>query len=390
MKPQRLAGAPQLSAGADAVAMGAGTVRGEADSTEQPHSSRTAATTLVCRDDDGAGLGDAAGVAQAASSKTARAQPARFISTIGTVGGGHGHGPGAYGERDAVRAVIVSAGALGVASLVEFGAASLGHSAGVLADALHNAGDVLTTGILLISFRLALRPATRRFPAGFGRIEDVATLLIVLVIVVTAAVAAFESIRKFFVSEELGNYWFSIVAAGVGVVANLAVSEYKVRVGRSINSPALQADGIHSRIDALVSFGAALGVILAWIGLRWADPVAGLLITVMILYILAGTVRDLFYRMMDAVDPELLQDIEHAAEHIDGVQGVHDVQARWVGRRLDVVLHVDCSRDVDLQRAHEIAMRVEQEVGHHVPAGRVDVHMDPGTDPHVHDARRHD
>lgn len=286
--------------------------------------------------------------------------------------------------------MLVSAAALGVASLVEFAASYLGHSAGVLADALHNAGDVLTTAILLVSFRLAVRPATRRFPAGFGRIEDVATMLIVLVIVVTAAVAAFESIRKFFVPEQLGSYWFSVLAAAVGVVANLAVSEYKVRVGRAINSSALEADGIHSRIDALVSFGAGLGVILAWIGLRWADPVAGLLITVMILYILAGTVRDLFYRMMDAVDPELLSDIEHAAGHIKGVEGVHDVSARWVGRRLDVVLHVDCARDVDLLGAHEIAMKVEEEVGHHVPAGRVDVHMDPGTDPHVHDARRHD
>jgi cation diffusion facilitator family transporter len=306
------------------------------------------------------------------------------------MGGGHTHAAGAYGEGDAVRAVVVSALALGVASAVEFAASYLGHSAGILADALHNAGDVLTTAILLISFRLAVRPATRRFPAGFGRIEDVATLLIVLVIVVTAALAAFESIRKFFVPEELGSYPLSIAAAAVGVVANLGVSEYKVRVGRGINSPALEADGVHSRIDALVSFGAALGVVLAWVGLRWADPVAGLLITVMFLYILAGTVRDLFYRMMDAVDPQLLAEIEHAAGEIDGVAGVHDVSARWVGRRLDVVLHVDCARDIALVRAHQIALEVEHEVSHHVPAGRVDVHMDPGTDPHVHDARRHD
>ena len=306
------------------------------------------------------------------------------------VGGGHSHGASAYGERDAVRAVVVSALALGFASLVEFGASYLGHSAGVLADALHNAGDVLTTGILLVSFRLAVRPATRRFPAGFARIEDVATLLIVLVIVVTAALAAAESIRKLFVPEQLGNHWLSILAAAVGVVANLGVSEYKVRVGRALNSTALDADGIHSLIDALVSLGAAIGVAVTWLGLRWADPVAGLLITAMILYILAGTVRDLFYRMMDAVDPELIRDIEQAAAEIGGVEGVHDVQARWVGRRLDVVLHVDCARDVDLVRAHEIAMEVEHEVGHHVPAGRVDVHMDPGTEPHVHDARRHD
>src|SRR5262245_15185104 len=97
--------------------------------------------------------------------------------------GGHSHGGDAYDSRDAVRAVVVSAVALGIASAVEFAAAVVSRSAGVLADGLHNAGDVATTFVLLIAFAMARRPATRRFPSGYGRIEDVATLLIVVVIV---------------------------------------------------------------------------------------------------------------------------------------------------------------------------------------------------------------
>ena len=301
------------------------------------------------------------------------------------MGGGHSHGASAYGDRDAVRAVVVSAVALGVASAVEFAAAATGHSAGILADALHNAGDVLTTGILLGSFWLGRRPATRRFPAGFGRIEDVATLLIVLVIVVTAGVAAGESIRRFLVPEAIGNVPFGLFAAGVGVVANLGVSEYKIRVGRSLHSTALEADGIHSRIDALVSAGAAVGIGLAAAGFGWADPVAGLAITAMILYILAGTVRDLFYRMMDAIDPDVVEEIEHHALAVKGVLGVHDIRARWVGREISVVLHVDCDPGLSLRQAHDLAVLVEQEVGHAIPAGRLDVHMDPGTEHHHHE-----
>jgi len=301
------------------------------------------------------------------------------------VGGGHSHGTGAYGDRDAVRAVVVSALALGLASSVEFAAGITGHSAGILADALHNAGDVLTTAILLGSFWLGRRPATRRFPAGFGRIEDVATLLIVVVIVLTAGIAAWASIRKFLVPEPVGNVPFGLLAAGAGVVANLAVSEYKVRVGRSLRSTALEADGIHSRIDALVSVGAGLGIAMAALGLGWADPVAGLAITAMILYILAGTVRDLFYRMMDAVDPEVLAEIEEHARSVRGVLGVHDVRARWVGRQLSVVMHVDCDPSLSLHDAHGLALKVEHEVGHAIPAGRIDVHMDPGTGHHHHE-----
>jgi cation diffusion facilitator family transporter len=300
-------------------------------------------------------------------------------------GHGHSHDTSAYDNSDAVRAVVVSAVALAIASAVEFGTGLAGQSAGVVADALHNAGDVLTTGVLLVSFRLARRPATVRFTAGFGRIEDVATLLIVLVIVVTAAAAAFESVRRLLVSEPYGNVPLSMVAAGVGIVANLGVSEYKIRVGRGIRSTALEADGRHSRIDAVVSAGALVGIGLAGLaGLRLADPIAGIVITVAILYILGGTVRQLFYRMMDAVDPDIVSSIEQAAESVPGVLGVHDISARWVGRELVAVLHIDCEPGATLVEAHQLAQRVEHEVQHHAPVARIDVHMDPGTDPHRH------
>ncbi len=297
--------------------------------------------------------------------------------------GAHSHG-GVYDNRDAVRAVVVSAVALGAASAIEFAAAAASRSAGVLADGLHNAGDVVTTFILLFAFALARRPATRRFPSGYGRIEDVATLLIVVVIVVTAALAAFESIRKLFQPEDYGNIPFSLAAAAVGVVANLAVSEYKVRVGRSLGSTALEADGVHSRIDALVSAGAFAGIGLAGLGLRLADPVAGLVITAAILYILVGTLRQLFLRMMDAVDPHVTEDLAAAAAQVDGVLGVHDIRARWVGRELVAVMHIDCSAEASLADAHTLAQRVEHAVAHAVPEARVDIHMDPGVDAHQH------
>lgn len=297
--------------------------------------------------------------------------------------GGHAHG-GVYDSRDAVRAVLVSAVALGIASAAEFAAAAIGNSAGVLADALHNAGDVLTTFILLGAFAMARRPASRRYTSGYGRIEDVATLLIIVVIVVTAAVAAWESIRKLIQPEEYSSVPLMLAAAAIGVVANLAVSEYKLRVGRRIGSTALAADGVHSRIDALVSAGAFAGIGLAALGLRVADPLAGLGITAMIVYVLAPTVRDLYYRMMDAVDPRLVAELEAAARRVEGVLGVHDVRARWVGRELIAVMHVDCSAEATLKDAHALAQRVEHEVAHAVPAARLDIHMDPGAEAHAH------
>jgi cation diffusion facilitator family transporter len=296
----------------------------------------------------------------------------------------HAHGTHVYSSRDAVKAVIVSAVVLGAAAAFEFAAGLAGGSAGVLADALHNTGDVATTFVLLAAFALARRPATRQFPWGFGRIEDVATLLIILIIVVTAAAAAVESILKFLHPEQYGSIPFGLAAAAAGVVANLAVSEYKVRVGRGIGSPALEADGVHSRIDALVSGGAFVGIGLAGLGIRVADPIAGLLITVMIFYILVGTIRQLFLRMMDAVDPHVIEELTEAASGVDGVLGVHDVRARWVGRELAAVLTVDCDADASLEDAHEVATRVDHAVSHVLPEARLDIHMDPGRAEHRH------
>jgi cation diffusion facilitator family transporter len=302
---------------------------------------------------------------------------------------GHSHGSEAFGDRDAVRAVLVSAVALGAAAAVEFAASIAGNSAGVLADALHNAGDVLTTAILLVSFSLARRPATRRFPNGFGRIEDVATLLIVVVVVVTSAVAGFESVQKLLTPGRYGGVAFSLVAAAIGAVANFAVSRYKIQVGRAIGSTALEADGIHSRIDALVSAAAFVGIGLASLGVPLADPIAGLAITVMILYILAGTVRKLFYRMMDSVDPHLVDELSTTAAGVEGVLRVHDLRARWVGRELVAVLHLDCDADASLAAAHGIAQKVEHAVSHRFPEVHLDIHMDPGVDEHVHGGHNH-
>ena len=297
---------------------------------------------------------------------------------------GHAHSSAHYGNKDAIRAVVVSAIALGIAAVAEISASILSGSASVLADGLHNAGDVMTSFILLFTFALVRRPATRRFSSGYGRFEDVATLLIVVVIIITAAIAAAESVFKLIHPITYSNIPLSLGAALVGVVANLGVSEYKVRVGRGIGSESLEADGVHSRIDALVSAGAFAGIGLAGLGLTIADPIIGILITVAIVFALAGTVKKLYYRMMDAVDPTIIDELTSSAKSVPGVLAVHDVRVRWVGRELVATMHVDMDPKSTLENAHAIAMRVEDAVCNEVPAARLEIHMDPGTTPHTH------
>jgi cation diffusion facilitator family transporter len=306
------------------------------------------------------------------------------VLECGRVSQGHSHSSAHYGNKDAVRAVIVSAVALGIAATAEISASVMSGSASVLADGLHNAGDVLTSFILLFTFALVRRPATRRFSSGYGRFEDVATLLIIVVIIVTAAVAAAESVARLVHPVTYSNIPLSLGAALIGVLANLSVSEYKLRVGRGIGSESLEADGVHSRIDALVSAGAFAGIGLAGLGFGIADPIVGILITIAIVYVLADTVKQLFYRMMDAVDPTVVDEITNAAQSVSGVLQVHDVRVRWVGRELVAVMHVAMNPKSTLEDAHALAVQVEDAVCHEVPAARLEIHMDPGTRKHKH------
>lgn len=275
--------------------------------------------------------------------------------------------------------VALSAAALGLTALVEGLAAWASGSASVLADALHNSGDGVTTLILLGVFWIIRRPATRRYSSGYGRAEDVATLGIVLVVVASASLAALFSIEKFFAPTVYHNIPLALLAALFSVGVNWGVGAYKARSGKSIGSSALSADGVHARLDALASLGAAMGIGLAGLGLTWADPLVGLAIAAGIVVLLSGTIRTLYERMMEAVEPEILERLQSAAMGVKGVEGVHEVKARWLGRELAATMHIDCEPSLNLREANIISRNVEIAICEQVPAARVEIRIDPAT-----------
>jgi len=289
----------------------------------------------------------------------------------------HQHPEMAEESRQARKAVIVGAVALGVAAIVEAVAAHSSASASVLADALHNAGDATTTVILLLAFALVAKPASARYSSGYGRAEDVATFFVVAVVAVSAAIAVAVSLMRLGGGASYHNVGLAVGAALLSMAINWGVGRYKLKVGRKIGSSALMADGVHSRIDALASAGAATGIGLAGLGLQWADPVLGLVIAALMIWMLRGTLKGLYERMMEAVEPELLERVRVAAGRVAGVQAVHDVQGRWVGRRLIVNLHIDCRGSLSLLEAASIVRQVEEAVCLEVPSARLEIHADP-------------
>jgi len=300
--------------------------------------------------------------------------------------GGHGHEHGRvnadlYGNRAGLRAVQISTAGMFVVAAIQFAIAGIGGSAGLFADALHNLGDVLTTVALWIAFVLSNRAANQRYTYGYYRSEDLAGIFIVLVIIASAVAAAWESIQKLTSGSAPTQLLLSMAAAVVGVAGNEILAQYKISVGKRINSVPLVADGQHSRIDGLTSLAAFIGLIGVAFGLRIADPIAGLVITAVILTVVYSTSRSVLQRLLDAVDPRIVPAIITAASEVPGVEEVTDVRARWIGHTLHVIMNIEVDASLTLGKAHTIAEEVRHRLFHRITGlSEAIIH----TDPHSH------
>ena len=207
-------------------------------------------------------------------------------------------------------------------------------SVALLADTIHNFSDALTAVPLWIAFVLGRRAATRRYTYGYGRAEDLAGVFIVAMIALSAVVAGYESIRRLLHPQPVANVGVLIAAGLIGFAGNELVAIYRIRVGRRIGSAALVADGLHARTDGFTSLAVVVGALGVLAGFPLADPIVGLLITVAILFVLKGAARDIYRRLMDAVDPSLVDTAETSLRAVPGVVDVDELRLRWIGHRL--------------------------------------------------------
>jgi cation diffusion facilitator family transporter len=252
-------------------------------------------------------------------------------------------------------------------------------SVALLGDTLHNAADALTAVPLGIAFVLGRRPPTRRYTYGYGRAEDLAGVAIVLVIAASAALAGYAAVTRLAHPHPVSNLIAVAGAAVVGFAGNEAVARYRIRVGRKIGSAALVADGLHARTDGCASLAVLLGVGGVALGWDWADPVVGLLITVTILAVLRQAGREIYRRLMDAVDPALVDQAEQTLRATPGVLGVGQVRLRWIGHRLRAECEVIVDPGGTVIQAHQVAVNAEHALLHALPRLTAAlVHADPG------------
>jgi cation diffusion facilitator family transporter len=313
---------------------------------------------------------------------------------------GHGHDPGdsiddaLTSSARGIRALKVSLLVLGLTAAAQLAVVLASGSVALLADTIHNFSDALTAIPLWIAFAIGGRAATRRYTFGYRRAEDLAGLFVLLMIAGSALLAAYESISRLIDPQPITNIPIVLVAGLIGFAGNELVALYRIRVGRSIGSAALVADGYHARTDGLTSLAVVAGALGVAAGYPLADPLVGLLITAVILVVLKQATGQMLGRLMDAVEPELVDEVETIASSVPEVQSVDRLRVRWLGHALEasMAITVDCAMTVT--QGHRVSEEVRHRLLHEVPRlDTVVIHVNPcdhdGEDAHAL-TRHHD
>ena len=334
-------------------------------------------------------------------------------------GGGHGAGQG-HGHDDAkghghthgvvdpsiatsdrgIWAIKWSFAILAVTAAVQLVVALTSGSVALLADTIHNVGDAATAVPLWIAFTLARRKPSPRFTYGLGRVEDLAGIAVVAIILFSALVAGYQAVDRLIHPHAVQGLGWVAFAGVIGFLGNEVVAVFRIRVGRQINSAALIADGYHARTDGLTSLAVVAGAAGVWMGFPLADPIIGLLITIAILGIVWQSSKAVFTRMLDGVEPEVVAEIRHSVEHVAAVRAVEGVRVRWSGHKLLAEVDVSADAGTTVAEADVIAAAVEHELAGHLPAlgsahvrvraarnpagGHDHPHPHPHPDPHPH------
>lgn len=325
-------------------------------------------------------------------------------------GHGHSHGDGeGHGHTHGVMDATIATTTRGIwaikwsfvmlmaTTVMQIVVVYFSGSVALLADTIHNFGDAATAIPLWVAFVLVRRKPTLRFTYGLGRVEDLAGVVIVGLILLSAIVAGWQSIERLLSPQPISHVWWVFAAGVIGFIGNEVVAMFRIKVGREIDSAALVADGYHARVDGITSLAVVAGAVGVWLGFPLADPIVGMIITLMIFGIVWQSARSVFTRMLDGTEPEVPGEIRHAAGHVSGVLSVDDVRARWLGHRLAVELEVSIDGNATVRDADVIVSSIEKELLGHLPAlGRANIRVRPdrkgrepmsqsGKKPHHHD-----
>lgn len=234
-------------------------------------------------------------------------------------------------------------------------------SVALIADSIHSFSDIFASLAVYIGLKLSQRKPDEKFPYGYYKTETMASLIIAVVILISGLEIASESLQGIIDPQPLKLPLIAILVAVLSVAVSLLLSRYEQRVGHEIESPALMNDAKHSLIDVFSSLLVFAGILFSYMGYLSIQGVAGLMVALLVIWMGFKIGKDAVLVLLDAsIDPETVQQIKDIALAVDGVEGIHEVRVRRSGPYLFGELHLETKKNLSVEKAHEIADKVEE------------------------------
>ena len=268
-------------------------------------------------------------------------------------------------------------------SLMKLFAGIVAHSGAMISDAIHSASDVFSTIIVIVGVRISSKKEDKEHPYGHDRMECVASLILAGLLAVTGFLIGKSGVQTIASGKAIAVPGvLALVAAAVSIAVKEWMYHYTIRAAKRVNSSALKADAWHHRSDALSSVGALIGIAGARLGLPILDPLAEIIIALMVIKVGFDIGKDSINKMVDrSVDEKTLAAILRVAEHHPGVVRVDDLRSRTFGSNFYIDLEIAVDHTLDIQRAHAIAETLHNVLEERYPnLKHCMIHVNPDVD----------
>ncbi|WP_175615203.1 cation diffusion facilitator family transporter [Piscibacillus halophilus] len=260
------------------------------------------------------------------------------------------------------------------------------NSKALIADAFHSASDVVSSFAVLIGIRAARKPPDPEHPYGHGKAENIATLIVSILLIVVGVEILLDSIQSIWDRTTENTSTYALYVVIFSILVKEALFQYKHRLGKKINSPAIIADAWHHRSDAISSFIALAGIGLSILGreyditaLLYFDPVAGSMIAVLVMWIGFKLGKDAVHVTLETVlDDEETKEFFETTMTVGGVERVDMLNARSHGSYVIIDVKISVDPNITVDQGHSIAARVKERLMEkHAEVQDVYVHVNP-------------
>lgn len=271
-----------------------------------------------------------------------------------------------------------------VLMVMKLSAGYWGRSDAVFADGIESACDFIALFATMVALKVGRQPFDANHPYGHGRAENLAALLVALVIGATGGWILYDSVVSILAGDFKAPGWIAVAAAIVTIIIKEWLYRFSTRTGKQLESPALLAIAKDHRKDALTSVSTLIGVIGAFFGLGIMDPLAAGLTSFFILHVGYQTFQEAAHDLMDGTAPaDFIAALQVLAESVEHVEHVHEMRARRSGQYMIVDLKLDMDPNMTVKQSHDVATSVKKLIFERYPGvGDVMIHINPHDEEH--------